>query len=97
MGFRIENLAEFSYGSAMRVVRDPYEIHEKIIKKIWKLCQASNANVLSKGDYKSLVTTIRKPCQALNTKALSKGDYESSVKFLDTKALSNVDCESPAF
>ena len=47
--------------------------------------------------YESLVKTIRKPCQVLNTKALSKGEYESSVKFLDTKALPNVDYESLAF
>ncbi len=53
-GLRIENLAEFSYGSPVRVVRDPCEIHEKIIKMIRKLCQVLNTKALSNFDTKTL-------------------------------------------
>ena len=46
----------------MRVVREPYEIHEKIIKTIRKPCQRVNTKALSN-------FWIRKPCQTLITKA----------------------------
>lgn len=37
--FHIENLSGFSYGNSAKVVREPFEIHEKIIEIISKPCQ----------------------------------------------------------
>ena len=80
MGFRTIKLAEFSYGSVMKVIPEVCKIHEKMIKSCMKVSSSTESERPDKFLHESFVRTVRKLCQVLITKALSSIDYESPVK-----------------
>ena len=56
--FRIENLAEFSYGSVVKVVSEVCKIHEKMIKSCMKVSSRTESERPDKFFHESPVRTI---------------------------------------